>query len=79
MLVILDGMIINFQLIQFLKTSGPKTDSSYDIVNADAAGNTLQVLNNKPDEAAAKAFINSLSDKLKAAADPGLIPIVDAR
>lgn len=76
MLIILDGKIINSQLIQFLKTSEPNTDGTVDIVNVDVNGNMLQILETKPNVADAKAFVNKLADRLKEANG---LHIVDAR
>ena len=75
MLIILDGRIINYHLIQFIDTSAPNSDGTVDIVNKNGDGDVLQILETKPNVADATAYVNKLSDKLIAAD----VAVVDAR
>ena len=75
MLIILDGRIINYHLIQFIDTSAPNADGTIDVVNKDATGGVLQILDTKPNLEDAIEYVNKLSDKLVEAN----FEVVDAR
>ena len=64
MLIILQGKIIGYHMIQFIDISEPNEDATVDVVNKDGAGNVLQILATLPDKASAETYIHNLSEKL---------------